>query len=146
MARHLRKRAQRIHGVEVAEQENRLHPLAPGKINLDVVGIIFGSMHSGSSAERFEFARQDCSHAVAGNFGVARGFDFDELTDGLHDSIAAGFEVTEAVRPEAFGLFLGSALCFMDCHLLGLPKSAFRREKARRKMEFPKASGTSRTV
>src|ERR1700739_4995468 len=105
-------------------------------------------MHSSSSAERFEFACQDCSHAVAGKFVVAGRFDSDEFADGLHERVAAGFEVTQAIRPQGIGLVRSSAGCFTGWHLLGfgLTKIAFSPHRTRRESGRSKALGTGRTV
>src|SRR5579862_204868 len=117
MATHLGKRAQRIYRVEMAKQENGLYAWLAGKINLDVVRMLFSSVYCGSATDRSEFVRQDRSHMVAGSFAIAGGFDFNELTDRLHQRILAGFEITQAFGPFAVRCALGLAFCLMSWHL-----------------------------
>ena len=104
VAGHVGQRAQRIDGVEVAEQENGLGLVAPGEIDLQAVGVVFGAMDTSASAYGFEAAGEEGAHAVGGGLVVAGRFDLDEFADGLDDLLLAGFKVAEAFGPDRVGL------------------------------------------
>ena len=99
VAGHGCERAERVDGIEVAEQQNGWNFFAAGEIDLHAVAEIGGGMHLQVSTEGFEIAGEECAHAVGGGLVVTGRFDLDELADGLDDFFLAGFEVAQALGP-----------------------------------------------
>ena len=104
VAGHGGESAERIDGVEVAEQQNGLELFAAGEIDLEAVGVVVGVVDAGVSADGFEASGEEGAHAVGGGLVVAGRFDFDELADGLDDLFLARFEVAQALGPDGIGL------------------------------------------
>src|ERR1700687_13758 len=90
---HSGERAQRIDGVVMAEQQHRLRSGLAGKIHLQVIAKVFRWMNASFTAELGEFLRDGLRDAVHGGFVVAGRFDFNQLTDGRDDLVAALVEV-----------------------------------------------------
>src|SRR5215472_3492704 len=90
--------------------------VASGEVDLDVVGIVFGAVGAGASAEGFETGGEQGAHAVGSELVVAGGFDFDEFTDGLDESVVTDGEILQAVVPVEGGVrggfFCGHGLFF----------------------------------
>jgi hypothetical protein len=104
--RHGRERAHRIDGIEVAQQKHRLDPFAARKINLQIVGELFGAMNACASAKGLEAPGEQGAHTIAGQFVVAGGFNLDELADGFDEGLLPIFEVLQPFVPNGFGVVL----------------------------------------
>ena len=106
-AGHVGERAERIDGVEVAEEENGLGFFAAGEIDLQVVAVVFGVDAGARATEGFEGAGEKGAHAIGGGLMVAGRFDLDELADGFEERVLARFEVAEAVEESGSGCVFG---------------------------------------
>ncbi len=96
--------AERVHGVEMPEQEDGLGFFASGKIDLYVIAEVVGVVDAHAAAERFEFLREKDAHAIGGGLVVAGRLDFGKLADGAHEFFLLAFEIAQAIAPHIFGL------------------------------------------
>src|SRR5437016_1336481 len=98
-ARHGSESPQRIHGVEMSEQKNRLASFASRKLDLQVVAEVLGTMNPGTTSESLKTSREQCAHAIGSQLVIAGGLDLDQLADRLHKGFAFGFEVLQSLLP-----------------------------------------------
>ncbi len=134
-ARHVRKRAERVYGIEVPEKEYRLDLLAPREIDLQTVPEVFGAVQASASTQGLERSCKKRTHAVNGRLVVTRRFDFNELADRLHQRFLTALEIEQAFVRNGIRLRLRKGCCFLAWHgqLLSARSAAI-------------SSGTSRTV
>jgi hypothetical protein len=120
-AGHFAKCAERIDGVIVAEQQQRLPGLA-SEVDLQMITSFFGSVEADFSAQARKFLRHDFGKTVDGGFVVTGRFDFDELTDHRDDRVLTVGEISKTAL--GFGARANSLFSRNATHASVLPAKA----------------------
>ena len=129
VAGHGGERAQRIDGVEVAEQQDGLGFFASGEIDLQVVAEVFGAVHARASAEGLESSGEKAPMRSAAGL-LSLGDSISTNSRMVRDERScSGFEIAQALAPVAgsdglvrsmlrFGVRFSCSACF-DCAHFG---------------------------
>src|SRR5262249_61585819 len=104
-ARQPRKRTERVHGINVSQQQPGLAAVASRKVDLQVIAELGRAMKLAVPAECLELAGKPAPKFVDRCLSVTRRLDFDHLADRFNDCVLPLLKVREPRRDPDWGLF-----------------------------------------